>query len=63
MMLGVFLSPGECSEFHGHWRNGSADPDFPSTFPYKLSLGVDSPRGSFLLPYPSPSEDEILVTK
>jgi hypothetical protein len=51
-------------QFYEHWRESSSSSKFSNTFPYKLSLRMDS-RGRSLMPF-SPnttSGDQILVTK
>jgi hypothetical protein len=42
-------------QFYEHWRNSSTGFDFLDTFPYKLSLGVDSDGSDdrYLLPVTS----------
>lgn len=49
-------------QFYEHWRRSGATSSFLSTFPYKLSLGVDS-NNKCLLPFRRDgSGDQILVT-
>ena len=57
------LESGNLQEFYKNWHNKSTDLKFPTTFPYKLSLGVNS-RGISLAPYCRDWQGgQILVTK
>ena len=49
--------------FYEYWRRSDAPSSFLSTFPYKLSLGVDSNNKCLLPFHRDESSDQILVTK
>jgi len=54
----------ELQQFYEHWRESSTGSNFLNTFPYKLSLGMDSGGVSHLpLHTYSTSENRILVTR